>query len=77
MTVLNNIDELALEVRDANSRSYIEEAIRALRAESYRSAIIATWIAVSYDLTQKIRELANSGETGVLCRKHPVSPRYA
>ena len=66
MTILNNIDELALEVRDANSRSYIEEAIRALRAESYRSAIIATWIAVSYDLTQKIRELSNSGEKNAI-----------
>lgn len=66
MTVLSNIDELALEVRDPNSRSYIEEAIRALRAESYRSAIIATWIAVAYDLTQKIRELANSGEKAAI-----------
>jgi hypothetical protein len=59
---LSDLDDLALTVRDRNSRSYIGEAIRAYRGGAYRSAIMSTWIAVAYDIISKIRELAGQGD---------------
>lgn len=61
-TTLTDLDDLALTVRDRNSRSYIAEAITAYRAGAFRSAIISAWIAVCYDLYVKIRELAGQGD---------------
>ena len=61
-TLLADLDDLALTVRDRSSRSYILEAVSAYRAEAYRSAIISTWIAVAYDIISKVRELATQGE---------------
>lgn len=59
---LTDLDELALKVRDRMVRSYILEAIDAYRGGAYRSSIIATWIAVTFDIISKIRELAIQGE---------------
>ena len=61
-TRLTDLDELAQLVRDQNSASYVTEAIGAYRGGAYRAAIISTWIAVSYDIIAKIRELASQGE---------------
>jgi hypothetical protein len=58
----SNLEELVLTVRDPSSRGYIEEAIRAYHAGAYRSAIVATWTAVAYDLIQKFREMGSGGE---------------
>lgn len=60
--ILTDLDELVLTVRDKSSRSYILEAINAYRGGAYRAAIVATWIAVSYDIIAKIRELASQGD---------------
>lgn len=42
------------------------EAINAYRGGAYRSAIISTWIAVSYDLIAKFRELALQGDAAAV-----------
>jgi hypothetical protein len=55
---LTNLDELVFIVRDKTSCSYILEAINAYQAGAYRAAIVATWIAVSYDIITKVKELA-------------------
>jgi hypothetical protein len=47
---VSDLDELLLSVRDPTSKSYILEAINAYRGGALRSAIISTWIAVSYDI---------------------------
>ncbi|MEJ7862405.1 MAG: hypothetical protein WKF90_12315 [Pyrinomonadaceae bacterium] len=60
---LTDLDELALTVRDRDSRLYINEAINAYRGSAYRSAIISTWIAVITDIISKIRELALQGDS--------------
>ena len=44
------LEDLLNEVRDRESRRYLEEAIRAYHAGAFRSAIIAAWIAVAFDL---------------------------
>ncbi|MBX9253767.1 hypothetical protein H1Q63_07355 [Desmonostoc muscorum CCALA 125] len=59
---LTDLDELVLTVRDKSSRSYILEAVNAYRGGAYRAAIVGTWIAVSYDIIAKIRELASQGD---------------
>ncbi len=59
---LTDLDELLEGVRKERSRKYISEAIRCYRAGAYRSAIIATWIAVCTDIIDKIKELNSEGD---------------
>ena len=59
---LTDLDVLCLEVRDPLSRSYIDEAIKAYRAGSLKASIVATWVAVTFDIIAKIRELADGGD---------------
>lgn len=59
---ITDIDTLALAVRDRESRRLIVEAITAYRGGALRSAIMSTWIAVSFDIISKARELAAQGE---------------
>lgn len=59
---LADIEALALHCRSNESKSYVAEAIRCYRASAYRAAIVNTWIAVVFDLVDKIRELALSGD---------------
>ncbi|WP_146038658.1 hypothetical protein [Paracoccus sp. SY] len=59
---IEDLDELILKCRDRKARDYIREAVGSYRAGSYRSAIVATWIAVCFDLIGKLRELALAGD---------------
>jgi hypothetical protein len=59
---LSDIDSLALVVRDPESKRLIGEAIAAYRGGAFRSAIVSTWIAVSYDIIAKAKELAVHGD---------------
>jgi hypothetical protein len=43
LSVLAELEELVLTVRDRNSRVYIEEAVRAYRSRLYRPAIVSDW----------------------------------
>ncbi|MBD2384894.1 hypothetical protein [Cylindrospermum sp. FACHB-282] len=58
---LADLDDLILSVRDKTSRSHISEAVNAYRGGAYRAAIVATWIAVCFDIIAKIKELASQG----------------
>jgi hypothetical protein len=59
---LVDIETLALRCRAERAREYIGEAILCYRAGAYRSAIVNTWIAVVFDLVDKVRELALAGD---------------
>jgi hypothetical protein len=61
-TNLSDLDELVLLCRDEKARLYIAEAVACYRSGAYRSAIVATWIAVCYDIIDKLRELTLSGD---------------
>jgi hypothetical protein len=61
-TALADLDELVLLCRDDKARLYIVEAVACYRSGAYRSAIVATWIAVCYDIIDKLRELSLSGD---------------
>lgn len=59
---LTDLDALLLKVRTRRSREYIAEAIAAYRVGAYKAAVVATWIAVSFDILTKIRELSRSSD---------------
>lgn len=56
--MLASFDELVLRCADDNSRSHIREAVRCYEAGAYRSAIVAAYIALCFDLIEKLRSLA-------------------
>lgn len=59
---LADIDVLLLKCRTENARSYVAEAIQCYRAGAYRSTIVNVWIAVVFDLIDKVRDLAQAGD---------------
>ncbi len=56
--MLTDLESITERVREPDSRTYVREAIAAYQAGAFRSAVIATWIAVVFDSTLKLRELA-------------------
>ena len=61
-TALADLDELVLQCRDDRARSFIAEAVACYRGGAYRAAIVATWVAVCFDLIDKLRELSIAGD---------------
>jgi len=59
---LVDLEALALRCRTDRAREFVAEAMRCYRASAYRSAIVTTWIAVVFDLIDKIRDLAIGGD---------------
>jgi hypothetical protein len=57
------VEDLLNEVRSRESRRYLAEAIGAYQAGAFRSAVVATWVAVAFDLIAKIKELDEAGDT--------------
>lgn len=59
---LSDLDELVLKCRDQKAKSYIKEAVDCYKAGAFRSAIVSTWIAVSFDILDKLKELSLAGD---------------
>jgi len=59
---LADLDELILLCRDEKAKSYIAEAISCYKAGAYRQCIVATWIAIVYDIIHKLQELDLAGD---------------
>lgn len=59
---LSDLDELVLKCRDQKAKDYIKEAVSCYKAGAFRSAIVSTWIAVSFDVLDKLRELSLAGD---------------
>lgn len=62
MEALADLDALLLKVRDHGSRRNLDQAVKAYHGGAYRASIISTWIAVAYDIIEKVRELSAYGE---------------
>lgn len=60
--MLVDLEELALRCRSPRSRQHLAEAIGCYEAGAYRACIVATWVAVTFDLIDKMNELALSGD---------------
>ncbi len=61
-TKLADLDELILLCRSQSAQDHIREAVACYRAGAFRSAIISTWIAVVFDVIEKLRDLALTGD---------------
>lgn len=59
---LYDIEVLANRCRSDQSREHVTEAIRCYKAGAYRATIVTAWIAIVFDLLDKIRELSLSGD---------------
>lgn len=59
---LSDLDELILRCRTQEAREHIAEAVASYRGGAYRAAIVMSWIAVVFDLMDKIRDLSIAGE---------------
>jgi hypothetical protein len=59
--IISDLDEMLLRCRSGVAKAYAEEAVGTYRAGAYRACIITTWIAVTFDLIEKLRELALFG----------------
>ena len=69
---LEDLDELTLRCRDEKARQYIAEAVASYRAGAFRSAIVATWVAVCFDVIEKFRELALAGDKEAERQAHDI-----
>lgn len=69
---LQDIETLALRCRSDQSRTYIAEAVICYRSGAYRATIVSVWIAVIFDLIDKIRELslAGDGNAGAILQRY-------
>lgn len=67
---LADIEALYIRCRSEQSKRYVAEAIRCYRSSAYRAAIVSTWIAVVFDLIEKIRELAVWGDASAKALEH-------
>jgi hypothetical protein len=61
-TTISDVEELILKCRTKDSRLYISDAYSAYKAGAFRSCIVTTWIALVFDIIDKIRELSISGD---------------
>lgn len=59
---LADLDELVLKCRDEKALQYIKEAVNCYKSGAFRSAIVSTWIAVTFDLIDKFKELSSLGD---------------
>lgn len=59
---LTDLESLILTARTERAKKHIADAYAAYQAGAYRAAIVVTWIAVVFDLIDKIRELVLAGD---------------
>lgn len=57
-----DLDELIIRCRNQVAKEYISEAVACYKSGAYRSCIVATWIAFTFDFISKITELGLSGD---------------
>ncbi|MGJ4880434.1 MULTISPECIES: hypothetical protein [unclassified Bradyrhizobium] len=60
--MITDLDELVLKCRGEEARNYLREAVASYKAGANRACIVSVWIAVVFDLIEKVRELALSGD---------------
>ncbi|QET03917.1 hypothetical protein FOB72_17265 (plasmid) [Cupriavidus pauculus] len=60
--MLGDLDELVLRCRNERARVHIGEAVTAYKAGAYRSAVIMTWVALAFDIVDKLKELSINGD---------------
>jgi len=59
---LSDLDELVLKCRDEKAKNYIREAVSCYKSGAFRSAIVSTWVAVAFDIIDKLKDLSLAGD---------------
>lgn len=59
---LSDLDELILKCRGQKAKNYIKESVSCYKSGAFRSAIVSTWIAVSFDIIDKLKDLSLTGD---------------
>lgn len=67
---LTDLDELVLRCRTEQAKVYISEAVACYRIGAFRSCIVATWVAVVYDILHKLDELTLTGDKNAEQYRH-------
>lgn len=57
-----DLDQLQNQCRTPQAKRLIREAVDSYRVGAYRASVIMTWIAVVYDIIEKLREIALTGD---------------
>lgn len=57
-----DLDILIIRIRNAQSKVYFLDAVKAYRAGALRASLTAAWVALVYDLIAKYRELSAIGD---------------
>jgi hypothetical protein len=60
--VISDLEELVLKCRSDQARDYLREAVNSYKAGANRACIVTLWVAVVFDLIEKVRELALTGD---------------
>lgn len=59
---LADLDEIVLRCKNEHSRRFLVEAVQCYHSGAFRSCIIITWVAVVFDIIQKLHLLDLAGE---------------
>jgi hypothetical protein len=57
-----DLEELMEQCASLRAKAYIREAVDCYKVGAYRACIITTWVAVVYDVVDKLRDLALTGD---------------
>lgn len=57
-----DLEELIEQCASPRGKTYIREAVDCYKVGAYRACIITTWVAVVYDIVDKLRDLALAGD---------------
>ena len=66
------LEDLLTKCTDKNSKSYIEEAIKAYKNGAYRACINSTWLAVFTNIIYKIEQLALLNDSNAIQYKNNI-----
>ena len=59
---MTDLDELILKCRTDNAKEYIADAVACYKAGAFKPCIAATWMALVYDIIDKVKELSLAGD---------------
>ncbi|SFX96782.1 hypothetical protein SAMN04244548_02360 [Paracoccus pantotrophus] len=65
-----DLDILLTRIRNAQSKVYFLDAVKAYKAGALRASLTSTWVALVYDLIAKYRELAALGDAAATTFVH-------
>jgi hypothetical protein len=60
--MLSSFDELVLKCIDETARVHIRDAVKCYEASAYRAAIVTSYVAVCFDLIEKLKSLASAND---------------